>query len=219
MANRFRDRTDAGRRLARLLTDRNLADPVVLALPRGGVPVAAEVAAALRAPLEVFVARKLGAPGQPELGIGAIAEGDGLVVDRRAVDFLGLSDDDVATLAGQQRRELMRRVRLYRGDRPLPDLAGRDVVLVDDGLATGVTAEAALRSLRGRRPRTLVLAVPACAAATAQRLRAEADGVVCALTPLDFTAVGLWYEDFEQTTDAEVLELLAPAATTTGAGS
>jgi putative phosphoribosyl transferase len=205
MAMRFRDRTDAGRRLARLLTDHDLLDPVVLGLPRGGVPVAAEVASALRAPLEVFVARKLGAPGRPELGIGAIAEGGGLVVDRSAVEFLKLSEDDLATLAEQQRRELGWRVRLYRGDRG-----------IDDGLATGVTAEAALRALREHRPRTLVLAVPACAASTARRLRAQADEVLCALTPPDFTAVALWYEDFAQTSDAEVLELLGRAAPAPG---
>ncbi|SFO60961.1 Predicted phosphoribosyltransferase [Pseudonocardia ammonioxydans] len=216
MATGFRNRTDAGRRLARLVHEHDLPDPVVLGLPRGGVPVAAEVASALRAPLEVFVARKLGAPGHPELGIGAIAEGGGLVVDRSAVEFLELTDDDVAALAAPQWQELERRVRLYRGERGLPDLAGRDVVVVDDGLATGVTAEAALRALREQRPRTLVLAVPACAASTVQRLRGEADEVLCALTPPDFTAVGRWYEDFTQTSDAEVLELLGRGAPATG---
>lgn len=216
MATRFRNRTEAGRELARLLHGHDLTDPVVLGLPRGGVPVAAEVAAALRAPLEVFVARKLGAPGRPEVGIGAIAEGGGLVVDRSAVEFLELADDDVAALAAPEWQELERRVQLYRRGQGLPGLTGRDVVVVDDGLATGVTAEAALRALREQRPRTLVLAVPACAASTAQRLRGEADEVLCALTPPDFTAVGRWYEDFAQTSDAEVLELLGRGAPVTG---
>jgi putative phosphoribosyl transferase len=205
---RFHDRTDAGRQLARLLTERDLHEPVVLALPRGGVPVAAEVASALAAPLEVFVVRKLGAPARPELGIGAIAECDGLVVDRHAVDALGLSDDDVAALIGREREELERRVQHYRSGRDLPDLAGRDIVLVDDGLATGVTAGAALQGLRGHRPRAIVLAVPACAPATVGRLSAAADDVVCALTPQNFAAVGQWYENFDQITDGEVVEIL-----------
>lgn len=216
---RFRDRTDAGHRLARLLTERGLHEPVVLALPRGGVPVAAEVATALGAPLEVFVARKLGAPGRPELGIGAIAEGEGLVVDRHALDVLGLTDDDVARLIGPERAELERRVQHYRGGRALPDLAGRAVVLVDDGLATGVTAGAALRALRAHRPRAIVLAVPAGAPETARRLRAEADEVLCVIAPPDFTAVGHWYDDFTQITDADVVEILRRNAAADAAGT
>lgn len=186
----------------------------MLALPRGGVPVAFEVATALGSPLEVFVARKIGAPGQPERGIGAIAEAGGQAVDHHALHILGLSSQHFQTMVAGERLELERRVRRYRSGRPLPSLTRRDVVLVDDGLATGVTAEAALHALRSQRPRRLVLAVPVCASATAARLQAMADEVVCVLSPSDFHAVGLWYDDFEQTTDAEVLDLLERATGT-----
>src|SRR5437763_9403553 len=149
---RFRDRVEAGRRLTELVREQRLAEPVVLALPRGGVPVAFEVAMALGAPLDVFVARKIGAPGHRETGIGAVAEGDVVVADRFALQMLGISEAEFARMAERERRELQRRVELYRGGRDLPPLADRSVVLVDDGLATGVTAEAALRALRARRP-------------------------------------------------------------------
>lgn len=211
---RFADRTDAGKRLAEQLRSLGLSDPVVLALPRGGVPVAFEVATALGSPLEVFVARKIGAPGQPERGIGAIAEEGGQAVDHHALHILGLSSQHFQTMVAGERLELERRVRRYRSGRPLPSLTRRDVVLVDDGLATGVTAEAALHALRSQRPRRLVLAVPICASATAARLQAMADEVVCVLSPSDFHAVGLWYDNFEQTTDAEVLDLLERATGT-----
>lgn len=211
---RFADRTDAGKRLAEQLRSLGLSDPVVLALPRGGVPVAFEVANALGSPLEVFVARKIGAPGQPERGIGAIAEEGGQAVDHHALQTLGLSSQHFQTMVAEERLELERRVRRYRGGRSLPPLGRRDVVLVDDGLATGVTAEAALHALRSQRPRRLVLAVPVCASATAARLQAMADEVVCVLSPSDFHAVGLWYDNFEQTTDAEVLDLLERATGT-----
>jgi putative phosphoribosyl transferase len=210
----FHDRTDAGRQLAERLAPLDLPDPVVLALPRGGVPVAFEVAAALGAPLQVFVARKVGAPANPERGIGAIAEGDGQVVDHPALEMLGLSPGQFDALVAGERSELERRVRRFRGSRPLPDLEGRDVVLVDDGLATGVTAEAALHALRCRRPRRLVLGVPVCAPTTAARLENVADDVVCVICPEDFHAVGQWYEEFDQTSDDEVLDLLDRAAQT-----
>ena len=205
---RFRDRADAGARLAGPVAALGLTDPVVLALPRGGVPVAYAVAAALGAPLEVFVARKVGAPGHPEYGIGAVAEGGGVVANAAALRSLRLAEDEFAELADDARMELDRRVRRYRGGRPLPEVRGRDVVLVDDGLATGVTAEAALRALRAQAPRRLVLAVPVCAPATARRLVPPADAVVYVLAPETFTAVGRWYDDFDQTRDEEVLELL-----------
>jgi predicted phosphoribosyltransferase len=172
------------------------------------VPVAAEVAAALHAPLDVLVARKIGAPGRPEYGIGAIAEGGEPLFDPMAVRGLGISGAEQARLADAARREVERRVERYRAGRPLPEVAGREVVVIDDGLATGVTAEAALRALAGRGPRRLTLAVPVCAAASAARLRSVAQ-VVCVSSPEDFRAVGLWYEVFDQTGDDEVLEHLA----------
>jgi putative phosphoribosyl transferase len=184
---------------------------MVMALPRGGVPVAVEVASALDAPVEAFVARKVGAPGHEEYGIGAVAECGAVVVDERALRVLGMSHDTFDHLAARERSEVERRVSQYRGDRPLPDLEARDVVLVDDGLATGVTAEAALRGLRSLDPRRLLLAVPVCVPKTAERLRRVADDVVCAAAPERFFAVGQFYETFDQTTDAEVLELLERA--------
>lgn len=211
---RFHDRVDAGRRLADALSRRERRDTVVLALPRGGVPVGAQIAEALGAPLDVFVARKIGAPGRPEYGIGAIAEGGVPLFDPWAVRALGLTEDRLAELAEAEERELERRVRRYRGGRQLPPLDGRHVVLVDDGLATGVTAEAALRSLRGRGVTDLTLAVPVCAPDSSARLRELAD-VVCLWRPADFRAVGLWYEEFDQTGDDEVLATLARHAPTT----
>jgi putative phosphoribosyl transferase len=204
---RFRDRLEAGRRLAEAVGALGVPDPVVLALPRGGVPVAFEVATALGAPLDVVVARKIGAPGQPEYGIGAVAE-DGVVVATDAVRELGLGAAEFGRLAERAREELDRRVARYRAGRSLPPIAGRDVILVDDGLATGVTSEAALHALRRQQPRTLVLAVPVCAADTAVRLQRIADRVVCVHASHDFGAVGRWYEHFDQTSDDEVLDLL-----------
>lgn len=204
----FQDRRDAGRQLAQRLVPLGLVAPVVLGLARGGVPVASEVAATLGSSLEVFVARKVGAPGHEELGIGAVAEGlDVAIISDRAGE-LGISVSDLQVLAAPARRELERRVVLYRGARPLPRLAQQDVVLVDDGLATGVTAEAALRAVSAHGPRRLVLAAPVCSPGTAARLSHVADDVVCGQLPTRFFAVGHWYENFSQTTDDEVLELL-----------
>jgi len=210
-AVQFRDRRDAGERLGARLAALRGQDVVVLALPRGGVPVAFEVARALSAPLDVLVARKLGAPGNPEYALGAVAEGGALVLDPEALLEADVGGAELARLVEAETAEISRRVRAYRGDRPLPEVAGRVVVLVDDGIATGRTARAALRALRARGPARLVLAAPVAAASTAAALRKEADEVVCLLEPDHFFAVGTWYEAFAQTTDSEVLELLEQA--------
>lgn len=209
---RYQNRRDAGRQLGEILRGLGLKDPLVLALPRGGVPVAFEVARALAAPLEIFVSRKIGAPHQAEFGIGAIAEGGVTVFDERSVAVLGLEPAELRRLAEAQELELQRRVAVYRKGRPLPVLVDRDVVLVDDGLATGVTAEAALSALKRLRPRRLVLAVPVCASPTRDRLASAADQVVCAAAPPSFLSVGSWYDDFSQTTDEEVDDLMGSRA-------
>lgn len=208
----FQDRRDAGRQLAERLRGEDFQDPVVLALPRGGVPVAYEVAAALGAPLDVVVARKIGVPWQPELGVGAIAEGGEPVFDPSMLGMVGLRDQDLHDTVASERAELDRRVRSYRGERALPPLGGRDALVIDDGLATGVTARAALRAVRQHGPRRLVLAVPVCSPRTIDALRGEADDAVCLHAPADFSGVGQWYRDFSQTADETVVELLERAA-------
>lgn len=202
------DRTDGGRRLVPLLSALDLSSPLVLALPRGGVPVGRAIADALDAPLDVLVARKLGVPGRPELAMGAIAEGGVAVLDDETLSVLRITPERVDAVVVSEEAELARRVETYRGDRALTNPAGRDVVLVDDGVATGMTAEAALRSLRARAPGRLVLAVPVGAPATIARLRALADDVVAVVAPDRLRSVGEWYRDFAQTTDREVLDLL-----------
>lgn len=204
----FDDRDDAGRQLAERLAGRPFERPAVLALPRGGVPVAAPVAVALDAPLDVFVARKIGAPGQPEFGIGAIAEGGDELVMTDIGHKIASDVKLLRSLVRIERTELDRRVRRYRGGASLPELTGRDVILVDDGLATGVTAEAALNALRRQQPSRLILAAPVCPPETALRLSEVADEVVCVARPTDLGAIGAWYADFTQTTDDEVLRTL-----------
>jgi predicted phosphoribosyltransferase len=204
----FEDRVDAGRQLAERLAPYAEERPVVFALPRGGVPVGAEVSRSLGAPLEVIVSRKLGAPGQPEFGIGAVAPSGVRVLNERAVRALGIEEDYLEMISARELAEAERRLKLFRGDRPYPDLERRTAILVDDGLATGVTARAALLALRRMNPRRLVLAVPVCALQTAELLRPEADDLICLLAPANLEAVGLWYRNFEQTSDEEVVRLL-----------
>ena len=213
MADRlFKDRRDAGRVLASLLEPyRDRAGVVVLGLPRGGVPVAYEVARALDAPLDVFLVRKLGVPGHDELAMGAIASGGVIVVNDDVVRGFDIRADDIRRVADKQARELLRRERAYRGVRPPLDVSGKVVILVDDGLATGSSMYAAISALREQHPARIVIAVPAAPESTCRQLRAVVDEVVCATTPSPFFAVGQSYYDFAQTTDDEVRELLRDA--------
>jgi putative phosphoribosyl transferase len=213
MERPFRDRIDAGQQLAtQLHAYANHPDVLVLALPRGGVPVAFEVAQALNAPLDIFLVRKLGLPGQEELAMGAIASGGVIVVNSEVVDTLRIPDRIIHQIAAQEQRELERRERLYRGDRPPPDVHGKTTILVDDGMATGSTMRAAAAALREQKPDRIVVAVPAAAPETCKVFRDTVDEIVCAITPDPFYAIGLWYEDFSQTTDDEVRDFLARAA-------
>jgi predicted phosphoribosyltransferase len=212
MHARFRDRRDAGRQLAALLAEyAGRPDTLVLALPRGGVPVAFEVAAALRAPLDIFLVRKVGVPGHEELAMGAIASGGLRVLNQDIIADQGVPPEVVDAVSRAELRELERRERAYRGARPPPDLSGRAVILVDDGLATGATMMAAVAALRGRGPAQIVIAVPVAPRATLDAFRRRVDAVVCALVPRQFEAVGEWYDDFSQTSDDEVRRLLAAA--------
>lgn len=209
----FRDRTEAGRVLAgKLSSYADRADVLVLALPRGGVPVAYEVAQALHAPLDVFLVRKLGMPGQEELAMGAIASGGTRVINDEVVGTLNVPDEVIETVTAEEQRELQRREADYRDGRPPPDVTGRIVILVDDGLATGSTMRAAVAALRQQGPARIVVAVPVGAPDTCEALQREADEVVCAQTQVPFYAVGVWYEDFTQTSDEEVRDLLTRAA-------
>jgi len=211
---RFHDRADAGRFLAGKLRDyRQHEDLIVLALPRGGVPVGYEVACSLGAPLEVFVVRKLGVPGHPELAMGAIAPGDICVLNPDVVSALGSdADEAIESVIADETEELKSREKRYRDDRPYPDMRDRIVILVDDGLATGATMRAAARAVRQQGPEKIVVAVPVAAETTCREFRDEVDEVICAVTDENFYAVGQFYEDFSQTTDEEVRELLARAA-------
>jgi putative phosphoribosyl transferase len=205
----FQNRRHAGQVLAALLeTYANRKDVIVLALPRGGVPVGFEVASALNAPLDVFVVRKLGVPGQEELAMGAIASGGILVLNDDVVNALQLSRETIERVARREEQELSRRERLYRGDRPAPAIESHVVILVDDGLATGSTMRAAAQALKRLDPARIVVAVPVAPADTCAELRQDVDEVVCAETPQPFHAVGLCYEEFPQTSDEEVREIL-----------
>ncbi|HZV06415.1 MAG TPA: phosphoribosyltransferase [Gemmataceae bacterium] len=209
----FRDRAEAGQILAaKLAPYADRPDVLVLALPRGGVPVGYEVAQALHAPLDVFLVRKLGLPGQEELAMGAIASGGTRVINEEVVGKLNIPDEVIDAVAVEEQRELSRREADYRDGRSLPDVHGRTIILVDDGLATGSTMRAAVAALRRQGPARIVVAVPVGARETCTELRHEADDAVCAQTPEPFYAVGAWYEDFTQTSDEEVRDLLARAA-------
>jgi erythromycin esterase-like protein/predicted phosphoribosyltransferase len=210
----FRDRREAGRLLAeKLAAYANRPDVLVLALPRGGVPVAYEVARGLGAPLDVFVVRKLGVPGYEELAMGAIATGGVRVLNDQLVERLGIGEQAIEAIAARERQELERRERLYRGDRPPPDVRGRTVILVDDGLATGATMHAAIEALRQQNPARIVVAVPTASPEACEEMKEKADDVICAITPEPFHAVGRWYQDFSQTADEEVGILLARQGT------
>lgn len=207
-SRRFPDRAAAGRVLATRLLELDLDAPVVVALPRGGVPVAHEVAQALDAPLDIALVRKLGAPGRPELGIGALGEDGTVILDRDTVAALGVRRADIERIVERESAELERRRQLYRGDRLAIDVNDREVLLVDDGIATGVTTIAAAQMLRQRGASHVVTAVPVCPATALSHLRDQLGELVCLSTPLRFGGVGAWYDDFTQTTDDEVVELL-----------
>jgi putative phosphoribosyl transferase len=212
----FEDRREAGRRLAEKLSRFKDEQTVVFALPRGGVPVGYEISRALEAPLDVFISRKLGAPGQPEFGIGAVAVGGVRILNQDVVRRLGIPDDYIEQITAQEIAEVGRRLRYFRGERPEPEVGGRTAILVDDGLATGVTARAAVQALRMRKPRSLILAAPVCAAQSAALFKTVVDELVCLESPSDLGAIGFWYRNFEQTSDEEVVELLERARSERG---
>jgi predicted phosphoribosyltransferase len=212
MMMQFRNRVEAGRQLAKRLSKyAHRADVLVLALPRGGVPVGYEVAQALHAPLDVFVVRKLGVPGHEELAMGAIASGGVRVLNGSVIESLGIPDEAIEAVATREQRELERRERAYRDDRPAPDVQGRTVILVDDGIATGSTMKAAIEALRQLEARRIVVAVPTAALSTVREMQGDVDELVAVMTPADFYGVGQWYEDFSQTTDDDVRKLLESA--------
>jgi len=208
----FRNRVQAGQLLAEALRDYAArSDVIVLALPRGGVPVAFEVARALKAPLDLMLVRKLGTPGQEELAMGAIASGGVRVLNDEVVHMLRISADVIEVVARREHKELERRQKAYRGDRPPPQLAGKCVILIDDGIATGATIRSAVRAVRAQAPLRIVVAAPMAPGETVDVLKQEADEVVCLATPEPFNAIGCWYHEFPQTSDDEVKDLLVRA--------
>jgi predicted phosphoribosyltransferase len=209
---RFRDRQEAGLLLAReLATYAKFPNVVVLALPRGGVPVGFEVAKALHAPLDVVIVRKLGVPGQEELAMGAIAAGGMQVLNNFVVLSLGIPPEEIESAAARERLELERRERVYRGGRPAPEIRGYTVILVDDGIATGTTMKVAIAAIRQQQPAKVVVAIPVAPLSTCEEMEKEVDEVVCLLSPEDFMAIGMWYADFTQVPDQEVCDLLERA--------
>ncbi len=213
MKSRLRDRTEGGRLLAgQLMKFAHRPDVLVLALPRGGVPVAYEIATALGVPLDVFIVRKLGVPSQPELAMGAIATGGVRVLNEELLRHLPIPDEVIETVAAREQQELERRERAYRGHRPLPDVTGRTVILVDDGIATGTSLRAAVDALRQLQPAQIIVAVPVAPPSTCRKLQGQVDELFCLFTPEPFLSVGYWYEDFTPTTDEEVSDLIERAA-------
>lgn len=214
---RFNDRSDAGRQLALIARDfleqwAVTRDSVlVLALPRGGIPVGFEIAQALGVPLDVFVVRKLGTPGHEELAMGAIASGGARVINKEVIQAFGISPAQIEQTTAREGQELKRREELYRGHRSPPEVRGKTILLVDDGLATGYTMRAAIAALKQERPKHVIVAVPVAARSTCEQLEKEADAAVCLYTPFDFMAVGQWYQNFTQTSDEEVRRLLSQA--------
>ncbi len=211
MKTTFHDRTEAGRLLAKRLklNYANRSDVLVLGLPRGGVPVAYEVAKVLHAPLDICIVRKLGVPGHKELAMGAIAPGGIMVLNEELVRSLKISQKAIEQVITKEQQELERRDRVYRGDRPVPDLSHRTIILVDDGIATGSTIKAAIFTIKQQQPKRIIVAVPVAPPEVCQELKEEVDEVICLLTPEWLYAIGLWYEDFSPTTDEEVRNLLA----------
>ena len=207
----FKDRIDAGQILANRLTKYADQKPLVLGLPRGGVPVAFEVAKALKAPLDVYIVRKLGVPGQEELAMGAIATGDVRVLNQGVIDALQISEEAIETETRKEKEELKRREALYRGGRPTLDVTNRTVLLIDDGIATGSTIKAAIAALKKQKAGRIIVGVPVAPPSTIEELRKEVDEVVCLSTPEFFMAISLWYDEFPQTTDDDVRELLEKA--------
>ncbi|MBW4448420.1 MAG: phosphoribosyltransferase [Spirirestis rafaelensis WJT71-NPBG6] len=209
----FKDRTAAGKLLAeKLVAYANRSDALVLALPRGGVPVAFEVAKALNAPLDVFVVRKLGVPGQKELAMGAIADGGVRILNEDIIRDEKIDPEAIEKVTVEEQQELQRRQNLYRGDRPKPVIQGRTILLIDDGLATGATMRAAIAALHKQQPAKIVVGVPTSSPQTCQEIKSQVDEIICAQTPSPFYSVGFWYEKFPQTTDQEVRDLLNQAA-------
>jgi putative phosphoribosyl transferase len=212
-APKFADRVEAGRLLAeQLQAYAGRPDALVLALPRGGLPVAFEIATHLHLPLDIFLVRKLGAPGQPELAMGAIATGGARVLNEDVIRYLSVQPEVIEAVAHAEQIELERREQAYRGDRPTPDLQGKQVILVDDGLATGSSMRAAIGAVRTQSPARIIVAVPVAARETCEELKREVEELVCLRTPEPFSAVGLWYDDFSQTSDEEVRDLLQRAS-------
>lgn len=204
----FENRQEAGKQLAIKLAKFQDESPIVLALPRGGIPIGFEIAKALHAPMDVLVVRKIGSPYNPELGIGAIAEDNVQVLDESTINLLKISKKELNRAINKQRKEVKRRVTLYRNNNPLPILKNKVIILVDDGLATGVTARCAIAFIKKRKPRQLIFASPVCAYGTVGKFKNLVDNVICITTPVNFAAVGSWYRQFEQVTDEEATKIL-----------